>query len=251
MNDSAAAHWFYTREGEKMGPVSFPDLITEAREGRVNPRLDMVWSEGMDAWRPAGEIDGLFERRDVPSEAVPSADAQEEEMAAAGIILDKHSGWPGANRAVYLLTSLLFPVFWAAVMFYGFTHLKSLIGPEEAKWASLILPWVPVVVLLAVMLSRFRNLGMNRLWIFGQLVPLLNLWVGYRLFACPPGYPWHKKMDGAGWFLAIVYWGLIVLSLAILVIIIAVVVGALGDPELQKRLEEVVRQAREAQPAGP
>ena len=35
--------WFYTREGERFGPVTFTDLQAAAGSGQLNPRLDMAW----------------------------------------------------------------------------------------------------------------------------------------------------------------------------------------------------------------
>ena len=62
MNDVQQEMWFYSREGEKCGPVSFADLRIKAQEAGLNPRLDLAWTKGMAEWKPAGEIAGLFER---------------------------------------------------------------------------------------------------------------------------------------------------------------------------------------------
>ena len=66
MNETPPDAWFYSREGERIGPVTFAELKVKATEAALNPRLDMVWTHGMPEWKPAGEIDGLFERRATP-----------------------------------------------------------------------------------------------------------------------------------------------------------------------------------------
>ncbi|MES2921489.1 MAG: DUF4339 domain-containing protein [Verrucomicrobiota bacterium] len=78
MNATQQDAWFYTRGGERTGPVTFSELQMKAAESNLNPRLDMVWRQGMDEWKPAGEIDGLFEKRAAPEKiekplAVPAA----------------------------------------------------------------------------------------------------------------------------------------------------------------------------------
>jgi hypothetical protein len=58
--------WFYTRDGERVGPVALADLRELAESGALNPRLDMCWTQGMAEWKPAGEIDGLFKKSGNP-----------------------------------------------------------------------------------------------------------------------------------------------------------------------------------------
>jgi hypothetical protein len=61
---------------------------------------------------------------------------------------------------------------------------------------------VPWVALAYFWMKRLVNLGMSRVWLLEILAPVLNLWVSYRCFACPPGYAYHKKLDGTGIALA-------------------------------------------------
>jgi hypothetical protein len=86
------------------------------------------------------------------------------------------------------------------------------------------------------------NLGMSRWWFLGNLVPILGFWVGYRCFACPGGYAYHKKLDGAGIFLAIVYWLLLAIGLVVTALAIAVLQGALGSPEIKQQILDAIRQ---------
>ena len=58
MNDTPQDAWFYSSEGERIGPVTFAELRVKASEAALNPRLDMVWTQGMAEWKPAGEIEG-------------------------------------------------------------------------------------------------------------------------------------------------------------------------------------------------
>lgn len=50
--------WWYTRGGEREGPVPRERLVDLVRAGWLGPR-DLVWSEGMPDWVPAGSLDWL------------------------------------------------------------------------------------------------------------------------------------------------------------------------------------------------
>ena len=62
------------------------------------------------------------------------------------------------------------------------------------------------MVLVHFWLRRLVNLGMSRWWYLAVFAPVVNLWVAYRCFACPPGYASHKKMDFPGILIAVIYW---------------------------------------------
>ena len=247
MNDMAQDAWFYTREGEKIGPVIFADLRIKASEGALNPRLDMVWTQGMDAWKPSGEIEGLFERRTSPEPAQtlgPAADPYtppKHESASASMA--KEGGWPGARRRSYLLVTIFFPALWMGLLGVLAPLLASQLGPQIMTVVAPLIPIVPAIVVIVFALKRLVNVGMSRWWFLGNFVPILGFWVGYRCFACPGGYAYHKKLDGAGIFLAIVYWLLLTIGLAVFGLALAALMGAVGSPELKQKILEAVQQS--------
>lgn len=240
--------WFYSRDGEKHGPVSFTHLQAKAKEASLNPRLDMVWTKGMDEWKPAADIEGLFKRRqsteppEIPSLAPtagspyqpPQAQSVEEQMFQQG-------GWPGARRRSYLILTVVFQLLWGSALAAGTPFLTTQFGPHIMKFAMPGLLLVPLLVLIFITLKRLLNLGMSRWWLLGILLPLVNLWVGYRCFACPAGYAFHKKLDGAGIFLAIIYWLLWLIILVAIIAAVAVLFGSLGTPEMKQEILESVR----------
>src|SRR5687767_11887643 len=57
--------WFYSTGGQRFGPVGFDYLLELSQSGKLDPRNDLVWSTSLSDWEPAGEIEGLFERRSV------------------------------------------------------------------------------------------------------------------------------------------------------------------------------------------
>jgi uncharacterized membrane protein YhaH (DUF805 family) len=249
MNETPQDAWFYTREGEQLGPVTFTELRVKAGEGALNPRLDMVWTQGMADWKPAGEIEDLFEKRAAPQPAESPAPAADPGLAAQGgeaaAMLSREGGWPGARRRSFYFMTILFPLLWNAGFAFGAGFLGTQFGPEIMKIITLGAAFVPLVVAIYFGLMRLVNLGMSRWWYLGNLVPILNLWVGYRMYVCPAGYAYHKKLDGIGVVLAILYWLLVAVGVLAIIAVIALMFGAIGDPEIQQQIRDALRQAAE------
>ena len=55
----ASEGWYYSKNDEKIGPISSAELKKIASEGQLLP-TDLVWREGMEDWKPASNIKGLF-----------------------------------------------------------------------------------------------------------------------------------------------------------------------------------------------
>ena len=51
--------WFYSRNGQKFGPVPSSSLKQKATSGELTVS-DLVWREGMAEWAPASKVRGLF-----------------------------------------------------------------------------------------------------------------------------------------------------------------------------------------------
>jgi uncharacterized membrane protein YhaH (DUF805 family) len=250
MSDTQNGAWFYTREGERLGPVSFADLRIKAAEGGLNPRLDMAWTQGMGEWKPAGEIEGLFERR-ASSEtreslAPPAGSYKAPQLEAEPGQMGKDDGWPGSRRRSYLFMTLIFPGLWGYGLGAGTDFLTAQLGPEVANVAIPALYLLPLLLVVAFSISRLANLGMSRWWFLGNLIPLLNVWLWYRCFACPAGYAYHKKLDGIGIFLALIYWLSVLIVILAMAGLVALLFGAIGSPENQDQIREVLRSITEA-----
>lgn len=246
MSDEAATTWFYTHEGEKIGPVTFGYLQSKAKEGGINPRHDMAWTQGMPEWKHAGEIEGLFERA--------SATAERESLAPSSVShvssneesvedrMAQEDDWQGARRRSFLFTLFVLPFLAAIAFTAGQPLLIEKLGVEIAGYITLAGPVLVILVAVYFGIQRLTNLGMSRWWYLGYLVPLLNIWVLYRSFACPAGYAFHKKMDGIGIFLAIVFWLVLLAGIAGIAAMVAALMGTIADPAIQEQIKEVLRQ---------
>lgn len=249
MNEPPQDAWFYTREGERLGPITLSDLRVKVQEASLNPRLDMVWTQGMAEWKPAGEIEGLFERRSAPeakeSLAPPADPYKPPAQQSVADKMNREGGWPGARRRGFLMATILFPIVWNLAVPFGIGLLAGQLGPEIIGVIMIGVVFVPVVVAVYYGIQRLANLGMSRWWYLGNFVPLLNLWVGYRTFACPAGYAYHKKLDGPGVALAILYVLVVVVAIISIAAAVALFFGSIGNPEMQEKLREVIRVAQE------
>lgn len=248
MNEALRDAWFYTRQGQQLGPVSFAGLQEKARGGELNPRLDMAWTQGMSDWKPSGEIEDLFEKRATaePQETLaPAADPYQppQQNEAAGMLAPE-GGWPGARRRSFYLMTFLFPILWVAGFGAATPLLQQQFGAEIMGVAAIAAMFIPWILAIAYGLQRLVNLGMSRWWYLGNFVPILGLWVCYRMYVCPAGYAYHKKLDGAGVALAILYWLMILLSALVVASFVAMMFGVLGTPEMRQQIEEAIRNMR-------
>lgn len=63
-----AAEWYYAKNKQKVGPVTFEQLKELVRSVQL-ARTDMVWQQGMAKWTEASQVEGLFESS--PPKTVP------------------------------------------------------------------------------------------------------------------------------------------------------------------------------------
>jgi len=247
MNKPPQDAWFFTREGERIGPVTLADLRVKAQESALDPRLDMVWTQGMAEWKPAAEIEGLFGQRtavEAQESLAPAADVYAPpKLGSVAEMMSREGAWPGARRRSFISAVILFPIVWSFVLPLGSVFLTGLLGPEITGVIGIGAAFLPLLVGVYFGLMRLVNLGMSRWWYFANFVPILNLWIGYRCFACPAGYAYHKKLDGAGVALAILYWLLVVLTVLVIVAVVALMLGVIDSPAIQEQLLESLRAA--------
>jgi hypothetical protein len=175
----------------------------------LDPRLDMVWKEGMEDWKQAGLLDGLFERRSVPAEPPDTRGGKKMKMVAAlptdltAALASKQMHWPGVGRLTLWLGLLLFPLLWSELLGWGKPTLAATFGSALTNKVLPFASLVPVAAAIYLILMRLVNVGMSRGWALLLVIPILNLWVGFRCLVCPSGYAHHRKLDRAGLAIAL------------------------------------------------
>lgn len=244
-NAGTGTQWFLIHEGQQTGPHSIAQLKTKASSSEIDPRLDKVWSEGMDDWIPAGELEGLFQRNEPtpPPPPTPSPSPQPNHPATQQPLqpTPTEALQPGGtNRRGYLFVTLIFPALWAVITSFMANFIGGEIDPNLLNNIVTASYLIPLLISIAATASRFRNLYMSRLWLLGLLIPILNLWLGYRLFACPHGYAVHHKLDGTGWLLTILYWASIFILFAASILLSLTFTDTLPGHELTKPLHDLI-----------
>lgn len=232
--------WFVTHEGKQYGPVAFEDLQFEKESGRLDPRLDLVWKKGMDQWIPAGELEGLYERnpaREPAAAADPFGNEAESLPIEPRAIIHK----PGLGRMKFILFGYVLPLLWIVGINLLVPHLTPKFPSGQLSVILGVLFLVPLLILLSVILSRFRNLGMSRAWFLGLPVPLLNFWLGFRLFACPENYALHKKLDGIGKILAVLYFLPVAAAICFAIFAAVILNNSAEDDPYRVAIEDFIR----------
>ena len=250
MREDAGDEWYYNHEGETLGPVSSAELADRARRGGLDPQSALVWKAGMTDWLPAGEIEGLFERRTLPPPDLtqvaqvnpPLSPRQKKELGER----DLKPVYPGAGRLSFYFMVLIFPVLWTLGLKFGMPFLIKQFGEVLMKQAMIYLPFVPYLFVFIIAVRRLIHVGMSGWWVIGNFLPLINLWVGYRSFVCPGGYAFSKKLDGLGVILAVIYWLFILAMIVVMAAGVAAYLGKIGSPEQQQQIQEMIRQATTA-----
>jgi uncharacterized membrane protein YhaH (DUF805 family) len=200
----------------------------------------------MEDWEKAGEIEGLFERR-APEEreqlAPPMDPYKPPQQESVEERMSREGNWPGIRRRGFFAALILFPILWSIGFEFAAPILDAQFGTAIMGYLRIAAQLLPLLVIIVVGVKRFVNLGMSGAWALGLIVPLLNVWLGFRCFACPAGYAYHKKLDGIGIFLAIIYWLFILLEILAIAAVIALLFGAIGSPEIKQKLLEILQQA--------
>lgn len=236
--------WFFSSGGERVGPVGFDYLLEMAKTGKLDPRNDLVWSTCLNDWEPAGEVEGLFERRTVRREDSPMDSSNP--LASTGSYDNAapipKAHFPGTGRLGFLMGLLVVPVALGVGWQFVHPHLQKYTPENLAGYLPLVVFPLMALLMIATVVKRFRNLGMSGWWLLGMAVPFLNLWLGYRCFACPGGYTTARKLDGPGMLLALLYWGSFAASI---VLPVAGMVGMFGEMKESGMLGEVTKQFEE------
>ena len=118
---------------------------------------------------------------------------------------DNHYG--GLTRGKYWLWSFLIPVISIIAvviltLMLGFS-MAMLDDPNVAIPISVITSIgavysLMIIALFFIQVKRLQNLGSSGWMCLLQFVPILNIWLAYRICICPEGYADHKTLDKTG-----------------------------------------------------
>ena len=93
---SSEGTWYYAQNNNKYGPINSAQLKALVENGQLQ-KTDLVWKEGMDDWKPAGKVAGLFAAETVApvaasSPAPPAVDPQPDPVTGTvGVVSEKRT----------------------------------------------------------------------------------------------------------------------------------------------------------------
>jgi uncharacterized membrane protein YhaH (DUF805 family) len=127
-------------------------------------------------------------------------------------------GCPGIGRLMHFILTIVIGGAGGALVF------ANIETPQNA-----IAIYIVMLILLCICsIQRFRNTGASGfLWLF-SLIPILNLWVSYRILACPEGYDSHKTLDLPGKIIAFVFFASLICLIALWIFVFSAAISGLG-----------------------
>lgn len=203
--------WYFSKDGTQEGPVTAAQLVALVNSSILDPATTHVWREGLADWVLLAQSTVFDEAGSLPAPAIapPKAVAPVSPYTVSPHALAAPSAsraarpempqeYPGFGRLAYILSTLGFSIVFYAILFVVvFAGIKSESGAGMAVGALLIgLVFVAVSIFLAI--KRVTNLGMSGWAVLWALVPIMNIWIQWRMMACPAGYEDHRTLDTAG-----------------------------------------------------
>lgn len=142
--------WFYSKNGQRNGPVAGSILKQLARSGELAVS-DLVWREGMAEWAPAAKVKGLFPEA-VTAVAPPPLPASPLAVADAPLTnLDERYGAIYCSSDQKMIVGLC----------GGLAH-KFGLPPAVIRVIMIFIPFGPVAYIAAFFLPKLPTKGVPR-----------------------------------------------------------------------------------------
>lgn len=229
--------WYYTQHGERKGPVTLEVLRGALLHQKIDSNKDLIWGPGLQDWvksdqvpqlqdmpsgPPAIEAEGThvpavvstvdsstIEKAPKPTAATnpyqsPKASDEDDSALADAMAARRGNTYKGMGRLMYWVApSAIYLIVFVALAAVGAAIMEDSEGPMAI--VAMIALFVAFILCFLATLSRLKNLAMSRWSFLWSFVPFANIWLGYRLYVCPPGYQDHKKLDTAGKVMVVLY----------------------------------------------
>jgi hypothetical protein len=217
--------WYIAKNGQQEGPVTSQQIVALVKAGTLDPATTHVWREGLPDWKTLGESGILAETGAVtPAAANPAFNNPYAVTERTRNALDdtRYSApleYPGYGRLRYFLSIFVtMIVFYAILIAVVFAMFSSKAGGGAAIIGMVVIVLLMVAGSIYIALQRLKNLGMSGWAMLWTLVPFMNLWIGWRMLACPAGYEEHRTLDTAAKVITGIWIGLVALSVVVNII---------------------------------
>lgn len=216
--------YFYTSNGQQLGPVEGTELVALAEQGHITA-ADNIWSEGFTEWLPPQSFSQLAPLYQAQPEApTPPAGLNASGVVHGAHIVKKHLHVKAAHRfREGAKFNTLIGLLTVGLILSAGTIAAVLLGPEPLPGA--ITPPAPLLPLWAMFLLSVGAVGcllmyailsliyLSRAWAYIQELPVARTTPGkavwllflplfniYWLFVAYGGWPtdYNKYLDMAG-----------------------------------------------------
>jgi uncharacterized membrane protein YhaH (DUF805 family) len=223
--------WYFAKDGQQEGPLTAQQIGALVKAGSLDPATALVWREGLSDWKTLGESGLLAEIGTIaPAVASPAINnpyhvSERTRNAVAQNRPDAPIEHAGYGRLRYFLS-----LFVTTIVFYGilfailFARFSSDVGPGAGLVIAMVLIFLSLIgSSLYFGVQRLRNLGMSGWAMLWSPVPFMNVWIAWRMIACPAGYEHHRALDTAGKVITGLWLGMVGLA------VVANIIGAVAQ----------------------
>lgn len=231
------ASWVKVAEVPELAGLSSgpPPVIETSAQPTATPVANPVLQKPVVAATPSAPVKSATAVN--PYQAPTSVD--DEDNALADAMAERHRSGKGARglgRVLYMVLQIVF----YALLVVGLVVVAGVssnvaVGAEDSAMGVGVIVGIGVYVIASLLttLSRLTHLGMSRWSVLWMFVPFMNLWLGFRLYACPAGYHHSRKLDLGGKIVVALY--------ILLIVLYCVAVGMGFSSGYQKGLEGTQR----------
>lgn len=212
--------WYFAKDGQQEGPVTEQQIIALVSAGALDPASALVWREGLSDWKFLAESGILPATGAVgPVTAMTTAEnpylvTERTRNSLSETPREVNAEYPGYGRLRYFLSTIVITVVFYGILFaLVFASLSGNGSGGGSAAGMLLIVLLMIVSSVYIGLQRLKNLGMSGWAILWALVPFMNIWIAWRMMACPAGYEDHRTMDTAAKVITGLWVGLLVLSI--------------------------------------
>lgn len=215
--------WYFSKDGNQEGPLTASQIVALVKASTLDPATTLVWRDGLPDWVLLEQSTVFDEVRSIPAPTpapvisvapvTPYTVSPQSLAASRANRPEMPLEYPGIGRLAYFLSSMGFTlVFYALIFVIIFAALGADSGAGMAIGIVLVsLLFFAGFLFLAV--KRITNLGMSGWALLWGLVPFMNVWIHWRMMACPAGYENHRTLDTAGKVITGLWIGVFALAL--------------------------------------
>lgn len=224
--------WYFTKNGEQDGPVTALQLQALVRAGALDPTSLLVWKEGMAEWSTlqAAGLMPVASPLSAPTPMVKTPPPASQNINPYEVSANRQNSlanerdsngtnYEGYGRSRYFLTYIVVTIVFYGMMIASASLImkNSAMKGDKALGSSFaVIALLGIVYMIAFMYvgaQRTKNLGMSGYAVLWTFVPIMNIWIGWRMLACPEGYEDHRTLDSPGKAISGIWIAMIVLAI--------------------------------------